>query len=75
MDLPKIVDKRRDIWPSSEEAFDALKAGAAWSAWDERVLKIYAVSFAFKLSSHLYTTGHVNRSTVFDRYLLQNTLT
>jgi len=35
---------RRDIWPSSEEAYKVLKARPAWKAWDDRVLKIFVVS-------------------------------
>ena len=74
-DLPDLSDKRRDIWPSPEEAFQALKARPRSRAWDERILKIFVVSFA-SLSSHLYMTAlAANRSTVFDRYLLQNTQT
>jgi hypothetical protein len=73
--LSEMVHQRRDIWPSSEEAFQALRVRPRSSTWDERILKIYVVSFA-SLSSRLYITGLVlNRSTVFDRYLLQNTLT
>ena len=58
MGIPEIADKRRDIWPSSEKAFRALKGRPNFSPWDERVLRIYAVSFA-SLSSQLYVTNFV----------------
>jgi len=32
---------RRDIWPSSEEAYSLLKARPSWKVWDDRVLKIF----------------------------------
>jgi len=38
--LTKMADKRRDIWPSSEEAFQALKSRPTCRTWDERILKI-----------------------------------
>ncbi|KAF9037381.1 alpha/beta-hydrolase [Hymenopellis radicata] len=33
--------KRRDIWPSKEEAYKLLKARSPWKGWDDRVLRIY----------------------------------
>ncbi|KAG6837462.1 hypothetical protein H0H93_009005 [Arthromyces matolae] len=33
------TSKRRDIWPSFEEAYDMLKSKAVWKAWDDRVLR------------------------------------
>ena len=38
-------DKRRDIWPSSEEAFRSLKARSVMCTWDERVKRTFIVSF------------------------------
>ncbi|KAF8056928.1 Alpha/beta hydrolase fold-1 [Lyophyllum atratum] len=32
---------RRDIWPSREEAYKALKSRPAWKVWDDRVLRIF----------------------------------
>ncbi|KAG6909417.1 hypothetical protein DXG01_000570 [Tephrocybe rancida] len=32
---------RRDIWPSSEEAYKLLKSRPAWKVWDDRVLRIF----------------------------------
>ena len=54
--LARIADRRRDIWPSSEEALHALRLRPGTRTWDERVLKILVVSFA-SLSLHLYMTG------------------
>lgn len=36
--------RRRDVWPSREEAYKLLKARPAWRAWDDRVLRAYVVS-------------------------------
>ncbi|KAF8878111.1 Alpha/beta hydrolase fold-1 [Infundibulicybe gibba] len=33
--------KRRDIWPSREEAYRLLKSRPAWKVWDDRVLRIF----------------------------------
>lgn len=35
--------RRRDIWPSYEEAYKQFSSRAAYKAWDPRVLKIYVV--------------------------------
>lgn len=45
--------KRRDIWPSREEAYTSLKARPAWKVWDDRVLKIFVVSAVYRLT-HIY---------------------
>lgn len=72
--LSEMSGGRRDVWPSSEEAFQSLKAQSTIRGWDERVVKIFIVSFIFCLCFK-YDSSIVNRSMVFDRYLLQNTLT
>ncbi|PPQ76614.1 hypothetical protein CVT26_012740, partial [Gymnopilus dilepis] len=33
------VERRRDVWPSKEEAYAVLKGRGAWRAWDGRVLR------------------------------------
>ncbi|KAH7912290.1 Alpha/beta hydrolase fold-1 [Hygrophoropsis aurantiaca] len=33
--------KRRDIWPSSEEAFNVMRNRSARKTWDERILKLF----------------------------------
>ncbi|KAI0329983.1 hypothetical protein GY45DRAFT_1324220 [Cubamyces sp. BRFM 1775] len=35
------AEKRRDIWPSREEAWQQFKSRPPWKIWDERVLKLY----------------------------------
>ncbi|KAI0654112.1 alpha/beta-hydrolase [Cubamyces menziesii] len=35
------AEKRRDIWPSREEAWQQFTSRPAWKIWDERVLKLY----------------------------------
>jgi hypothetical protein len=37
------AEKRRDIWPSKEEAYKILKARGIWKTWDDRVLRSYVV--------------------------------
>ncbi|KAH7925336.1 alpha/beta-hydrolase [Leucogyrophana mollusca] len=32
---------RRDIWPSTEEAYRIMKGRPSWRAWDDRVLRVY----------------------------------
>ena len=54
--LSGIVAKRKDIWPSLEEAFQEFKVRPRFCEWDERILKIFIVGFA-SLSSHLYMTA------------------
>ncbi|KIJ59896.1 hypothetical protein HYDPIDRAFT_140079 [Hydnomerulius pinastri MD-312] len=39
--LEKSAEKRRDIWPSAEDAFQTMKSRPTWRKWDERVLRIY----------------------------------
>lgn len=39
------AERRRDIWPSKEEAYKALKSRGTWKTWDDRVLRNYVVSF------------------------------
>jgi len=41
------AEKRRDIWPSKEEAYQALKSRGTWKSWDDRVLRSYVVSDTF----------------------------
>ncbi|EGN92167.1 hypothetical protein SERLA73DRAFT_191507 [Serpula lacrymans var. lacrymans S7.3] len=33
--------KRRDIWPSQEEAYTILKSRASFKVWDDRILRLY----------------------------------
>lgn len=33
------AEKRRDIWPSKEEAYKVMKGRGTWKSWDDRVLK------------------------------------
>ncbi|KIM38787.1 hypothetical protein M413DRAFT_237250 [Hebeloma cylindrosporum] len=35
------AQKRRDIWPSAEEAYRFMKSRPTWKVWDDRVLRIY----------------------------------
>ena len=37
------AQKRRDIWPSAEEAYMFLKSRPTWKVWDDRILRIYVV--------------------------------
>ena len=37
------AQKRRDIWPSAEEAYTFLKSRPTWKVWDDRILRIYVV--------------------------------
>ncbi|KZT40158.1 hypothetical protein SISSUDRAFT_1060517 [Sistotremastrum suecicum HHB10207 ss-3] len=39
LDLATGAEKRRDIWPSKQEAFDWLSNRSAFKIWDKRVLK------------------------------------
>ncbi|KAF8902627.1 Alpha/beta hydrolase family-domain-containing protein [Gymnopilus junonius] len=34
-------EKRRDIWPSKEDAYRTLKARGTWKTWDDRVLRSF----------------------------------
>ena len=49
----EMAGKRRDIWPSSEAAFQALKARPTCRTWDERIVKTLVVSFT-SLSTPIY---------------------
>ncbi|KAH9848691.1 Alpha/beta hydrolase fold-1 [Lenzites betulinus] len=35
------AEKRRDIWPSRDEAFAQFSSRPSWKAWDQRVLRLY----------------------------------
>jgi hypothetical protein len=37
------AEKRRDMWPSKEEAYNILKARGIWKTWDDRALRSYVV--------------------------------
>lgn len=37
------AEKRRDIWPSKEEAYKVMKGRGTWKSWDDRVLKNFVV--------------------------------
>ncbi|KAF9559775.1 hypothetical protein CPC08DRAFT_637383 [Agrocybe pediades] len=38
------AEKRRDIWPTKEDAYKVLKSRGTWKSWDDRVLKHYVDS-------------------------------
>ncbi|KAJ2914575.1 hypothetical protein MD484_g5853, partial [Candolleomyces efflorescens] len=40
------AERRRDTWPSKEEAYKIMKARGTWKTWDERVLRIFVASTA-----------------------------
>ncbi|KAJ3492874.1 hypothetical protein NLJ89_g11149 [Agrocybe chaxingu] len=35
------AEKRRDIWPSREEAYNLFKSRGTWKTWDDRILRLY----------------------------------
>lgn len=35
------AEKRRDTWPSKEEAYKTMKSRGVWSTWDDRVLRLF----------------------------------
>jgi hypothetical protein len=37
------AEKRRDTWPSKEEAYKIMKSRGVWSTWDDRVLRLFIV--------------------------------
>ncbi|TFK67617.1 alpha/beta-hydrolase [Pluteus cervinus] len=39
--LVKGSSNRRDIWPSTEEAYKSFKSRGAWKIWDDRVLRTF----------------------------------
>lgn len=43
LDLVSGAVKRRDIWPSREEALKALQARPSFKVWDPRILEIFVV--------------------------------
>lgn len=43
-EFEKFAGKRKDVWPSVEEAFETLRTRKAVRKWDERILKILIVS-------------------------------
>ncbi|KAG6817019.1 hypothetical protein H0H87_000641 [Tephrocybe sp. NHM501043] len=45
---------RRDIWPSSEEAYRLLKSRPAWKVWDDRVLRIFVRDGMRALPNSIY---------------------
>ncbi|KDR77355.1 hypothetical protein GALMADRAFT_246742 [Galerina marginata CBS 339.88] len=47
-------EKRRDIWPSKEEAYKLLKSRGTWKSWDDRILKIYVESGMRSLPTAAY---------------------
>jgi hypothetical protein len=42
--------KRRDIWPSREDAYHSMKLRSTFQAWDDRVLRIFVVSRIVQLA-------------------------
>ena len=73
--LSDMTNRRRDIWRSSEEALQSLKVRPTMSTWDERIVKIFVVSFTSLFPLSCMTNLILNRNMVFDRYPLQNTRT
>ena len=71
--LSDMTNRRRDIWRSSKEAIQSLKVRPTMSTWDERILKIFVVSFTSLFPLSCMTNLILNRNMVFDRYPLQNT--
>lgn len=49
LDLGGPASKRRDIWPSYEEALKSLQSRPAFKVWDPRILEIYVVCIAAHL--------------------------
>jgi hypothetical protein len=47
------ASKRRDVWDSRQEAFDALRTREAFKIWDERVLRVFTVS-----KTYLWALNH-----------------
>lgn len=43
MEYSETIAKRRDIWPSREEAMRFFTSDKQWLGWDPRSLQIYAV--------------------------------
>ncbi|KAG2007365.1 zuotin [Coprinopsis cinerea AmutBmut pab1-1] len=39
--LTQGAEKRRDVWPSREEAYNILKDRGTWKTWDDRVLRSF----------------------------------
>lgn len=42
-DLYTPAEKRRDIWPSSDEALKSLQSRPGFKSWDPRILELYIV--------------------------------
>lgn len=57
-DFIGMAEQQRDMWPSSEDAFQSLRVHPALRICDERILKLFAVSF-FLLYPLLYMTAFV----------------
>lgn len=76
--LWKGAEKRRDIWPSTDQAYEILKSRKAWKIWDDRVLKIYVVSVLQIYPIIRVITNKflgIYRTKVSDRYQPQHTPT
>lgn len=43
LDLQGPASKRRDIWPSREEALKSLQSRPSFQVWDPRILEIFVV--------------------------------
>lgn len=44
VDLAGGAVRRRDVWPTRENAWETFMSRPSWQVWDERILKIYVVS-------------------------------
>lgn len=61
LNLASLTAKRRDIWPSHEDADSFFKSRPAFKVWDSKVLDIYIVCI------------HMNYSQLFPTYNLTET--
>ena len=43
IDLHTPAERRRDIWPSFDEALKSLQSRGSFKIWDPRVLELYVV--------------------------------
>ena len=53
------VERRRDVWPSKEEAYAVLKGRGAWRAWEGRVLGRFVVSLFLVLFFQVVEHGFI----------------
>lgn len=61
LQLDKIADKRKDIWPNLEAVSEAFRAKPKLRAWDERVLRIFIVCFILLSFTFVQDWDHSNQ--------------